>query len=228
MIHLSVETSTEILGMALLEDNEVLGEVSMRMVRGASEVLSPALDLLLLGREMTADRIERVSCSSGPGAYTSLRVGYLFSMGLSRALGIPLVSLSPFETLARQYRDIPAEALLAVLNARQGQVMAGLFRRDSVTGELSPDRTRDSGFSLEQGPRPMAPSSVLELLPSGPLRIVGPGLMILERFIPEGMKRIRKEGEELPPRASVQGVLAWERRNLPVDEVGLVYGRAPV
>ncbi|MHB1606400.1 MAG: tRNA (adenosine(37)-N6)-threonylcarbamoyltransferase complex dimerization subunit type 1 TsaB [Leptospirales bacterium] len=228
MIHLSVETSTEIMGMALLEDEKVLGEVSLRMVRGASEVLTPALDLLLLGREMEPRRIELVSCSSGPGSYTSLRVGYLFSMGLSLALGVPLAALSPFETLARQYRGDSSEALLAVLNARQGQVTGGFFRRDPVTGLLDPDRSLGPDLSCDRDAVPMDPSRMLSLLPSGPIRIVGPGSSILLSAVSADREWIRRDGEDLPPRASMQGILAWERRNLPVDEVGLRYGRAPV
>ncbi|MHB1286291.1 MAG: tRNA (adenosine(37)-N6)-threonylcarbamoyltransferase complex dimerization subunit type 1 TsaB [Leptospirales bacterium] len=228
MIHLSVETSTEILGMALLDDDRVLGEVSLRMVRGASEVLSPALDILLLGREMAVGRIERVSCSSGPGSYTSLRVGYLFSKGLSQSLGVPLTVLSPFDTLARQYREGSQGDLLVVLNARQGQVTAGLFHREPETGILSPDSEFGRSPSPDQGLQTLHPSSILELIPDVPLRIVGPGRVVLDPCISEGGKWIRKEGEDLPPRASMQGILAWERRNLPVDEVGLVYGRAPV
>ncbi len=223
-----METSTDILGMALLDDDKVLGEVSLRMVRGASEVLSPALDILLLGREMPVGRIERISCSAGPGSYTSLRVGFLFSKGLSQSLGVPLTVLSPFETLARQYRDGSLEDLLVVLNARQGQVTAGLFHREPITGILFLDPEFGRAPSLDQGLQAMRPSSVIALLPDVPLRVVGPGRAILDPCIPEGRNWIRKEGEDLPPRASVQGILAWERRNLPVDEVGLVYGRAPV
>lgn len=228
MIHLSVETSTEILGVALLDDEHLLGEISLRMVRGASEVLVPALDLLLLGREIKVHRIGLVSCSSGPGSYTSLRVGYLFSMGLAQSLGVPLMALSPFETLARQYQEASSDAVLAVLNARLGQVTGAFFRRDPVTGSLVPDRDFSPELSCGQGPVPVEPSRMISLLPPGPIRIVGPGRSILDSLISEDRKWIRREGEDLPPQPSVQGLLAWERRNLPVDEVGLVYGRGPV
>ena len=215
MIHLAVETSTDLLGMALLEDGNVLGEIGIRVKTGASEVLVQALDLLLISRKIEPGAIRMVSCSRGPGAYTSLRVGFMFCQGFSEATGAELLTVSPLEILSREWEGADGEMVLPVLNARQGQVTATLMEecdeRDSVPM-----------------PVPENPGDLVQRLPRTPIRIVGPGRVLLEPWRADRPEWVWRVGEDIPPRAASQGKLAWERRNLSPDEVGLVYGRAPV
>ena len=215
MIHLAVETSTELLGMALLEDGNLLGEISVRAKTGVSEVLVQALDLLLISRKIEPASIRMVSCSRGPGAYTSLRVGFMFCQGFSEATGAELLAVSPLDVLVREWKSSEEELVLPVLNARQGQVTAALVKGE---GE------RDSGFM----PVPENPEDLVQRLPRTSIRIVGPGRVLVEPWRLSHPEWIWMDGEDLPPRAASQGKLAWERRNLFSDEVGLVYGRAPV
>lgn len=215
MIHLSVETSTDQMGMALLEDGRVLGEVQIRLSRGASEMLVPSMDVLLEGREEVPTSIGLISCSRGPGSYTSLRVGFMFCRGLSETLGAELVTVSPFDVLFRQFPGSRETPVLAVLNARQGQVSGVVF-----------GNTDNGGTSMH--PVPENPADFVSRLPPIPLRVVGPGRSLLEPWRKEHSGWIWLEGEDAPPRAGFQGMLAWEHRNLLRDEVGLVYGRAPV
>lgn len=215
MIHLAVETSTELLGMALLEDGNLLGEISVRAKTGVSEVLVQALDLLLISRKIEPASIRMVSCSRGPGAYTSLRVGFMFCQGFSEATGAELLAVSPLDVLVREWKSSEEELVLPVLNARQGQVTAALVKGE---GE------RDSGFM----PVPENPEDLVQRLPRTSIRIVGPGRVLVEPWRLSHPEWIWRDGEDLPPRAASQGKLAWERRNLFSDEVGLVYGRAPV
>ncbi|AIA31954.1 tRNA (adenosine(37)-N6)-threonylcarbamoyltransferase complex dimerization subunit type 1 TsaB [Leptospirillum ferriphilum] len=215
MIHLAVETSTELLGMALLEDGNLLGEVSIRVKTGASEVLVQALDLLLVSRKIEPASIRMVSCSRGPGAYTSLRVGFMFCQGFSEATGAELLTVSPLDVLVREWKVSEEEMVLPVLNARQGQVTAAAVKAGDE---------RDSGTM----PVPENPEDLVQRLPGTPIRIVGPGRVLIEPWRLGHPEWVWKDGEDLPPRAATQGKLAWERRNLFSDEVGLVYGRAPV
>ncbi len=215
MIHLSVETSTDQMGMALLEDGNLLGEVQIRLSGGASEMLVPSMDVLLEAREEAPTSIGLISCSRGPGSYTSLRVGFMFCRGLSETLGAELVTVSPFEVLFRQFPGSQETPVLAVLNARQGQV-SGVIFGDTDNGRTS------------MHPVPENPADFIARLPSIPLRVIGPGRSLLEPWRKEHSGWIWLEGEDAPPRAGVQGMLGWEHRNLLRDEVGLVYGRAPV
>jgi tRNA threonylcarbamoyl adenosine modification protein YeaZ len=225
MIHLSVETSTEVMGLALLDDDRVLAELSLLPPVGASESLVSALDWILGSRGLGLDAIELISCSSGPGSYTSLRAGFAFVRGLEAALGIPLVAVRPFDTLARQWSMLEDRALLAVLNARQGQISAALFDKDPSNGF----------FRVPSGPvppvlsgqSPSDPAEIVACLPKA-VRIVGPGSPILLAFLSGAEGAMVDEAYLSAPRASCQGLVAWDRWLEPRVPPRLVYGRSPV
>lgn len=225
MIHLSVESSTEVMGLALLDDDRVLAELSLVPPVGASESLVPALDWILGSRGFGPGALELISCSSGPGSYTSLRAGFAFVRGLEAALRIPLVAVRPFDTLARQWSMLDDRALLAVLNARQGQISAALFAKDPSSGF----------FRVPAGPvppvlsgeSPSSPAEIAACLPDG-VRIVGPGSPILLSCIPGAERRKADEAYLSGPRASCQGLVAWDSRLEPRVPARLVYGRSPV
>ncbi len=139
MIHLSIEASTGVLGLCLLEDSSVLGVTSLSAPGAASEILPQSVGLLLESARKTADTIQMVSVSMGPGSYSSLRVAHSFGSGMALALSIPLVLVSPFETLALQWEHLPGKKILFVVDARQSQVVGECRVRESATGSLLRD-----------------------------------------------------------------------------------------
>src|SRR5205823_2510395 len=79
--------------------------------------------------------IDRIAVGIGPGTFTGLRIGVATARSLSRARRIPLVGVSTLESLAlnasgadpataRANDAHDAEAVLAVLDARRGEVFA--------------------------------------------------------------------------------------------------------
>ncbi len=75
------------------------------------------------------DQIERIAVGVGPGTFTGLRIGIATARALSRALAIPLVGISTLESLAfpviaGEARPPGVDAVLAVIDARRGEVFA--------------------------------------------------------------------------------------------------------
>ncbi len=226
MIHLSVETSTEVISLALFEEDRVLSELSLRPSVGASESLAPALDWLLGSRSLAAQSLDRIACSAGPGSYTSLRAGFAFVRGIEASLGIPVVMVSPFDTLARQWSMLGDPALLTVLNARQGQISAVFYIKDPESGFYrSPPGPMPP---VLRGEAPSDPGEIAACLPSFPVRIVGPGSPLLLSILPPPERKNMRETDWSGPRAVFQGLVAWERRFEPLVPPRLVYGRSPV
>jgi tRNA threonylcarbamoyladenosine biosynthesis protein TsaB len=81
--------------------------------------------------------IARIGVGVGPGTFTGLRIGVATARSLSRAREIPLVGVSTLESLAlnvssgeaaARTSDTPdAQAVLAVLDARRGEVFAAAW-----------------------------------------------------------------------------------------------------
>jgi tRNA threonylcarbamoyladenosine biosynthesis protein TsaB len=91
-----------------------------RLLPFAAELLARA------GLEWGA--VDRIAVGTGPGRFTGLRVGVATARGLAQSLGAELVGVSSLRALARgaapAYPDRP---LLAVIDARRGEVFAAAY-----------------------------------------------------------------------------------------------------
>jgi len=106
---LHIETATDVCSVALSEGPELLS------LREAEGVFQHAAQITLLIQQclehggQSMQQLDAVSVSSGPGSYTSLRVGTATAKGICYALDIPLIAVSTLQSLAlaclRQERE---------------------------------------------------------------------------------------------------------------------------
>ena len=112
MLVLAFDTATDVATSALLRDGEVLGE---RV--GEARRLLEDVDELLAGAAARASDIDALVVGTGPGSFTSTRIGLAFARGLGLALGIPGAGISTLAALAS------AEAgAFPVIDARRGEI----------------------------------------------------------------------------------------------------------
>lgn len=163
---------------------------------GHATRLLPLIAALLERAEIGWDGVERIAVGVGPGTFTGLRIGIATARALAAAREIPLVGVSTLQSLALAGMPSTArppdqvtlprglDAVLAVLDARRGEVFAASWRIDEA-------EERDMALLT---PRAIAPETLAELV--GPLGsstlAIGDGAIafreVLERagsFIPE-------------------------------------------
>ena len=128
---LAVETSTLAGGVALLDDDVLLGQYVLDVRVTHSERLMVAVDRLLGDAGFTAGSLSGLAVAVGPGSFTGLRVGLSAIKGLALALGIPVAAVPTLDAMAA---SLPFAALpvCPVLDARKGEVYASLYRWDGV------------------------------------------------------------------------------------------------
>jgi tRNA threonylcarbamoyladenosine biosynthesis protein TsaB len=128
MILLAIETATEACSVALWYDGAVIDRSEFAPRRHAELVL-PMADSLLAEAEIARAQLDAVAVGRGPGAFTGVRLAVSVAQGLALALDVPVVPVSSLAALAAQ---APADsaAILAVTDARRGQIYAGAFRAD--------------------------------------------------------------------------------------------------
>ena len=112
----------------------------------ATRLLAMTRDLLA-GAGVGWNAIDRIAVGVGPGAFTGLRVGIATARGLAQSLSVELVGVSSLRALAQAafaadgpHADGPrADAVLAVIDARRGEVFAAAYERSDggVLGELT-------------------------------------------------------------------------------------------
>ena len=128
---LAIDTSTKAGSVALLRDTSMLSVLSDTSDEPYSSRLFRHLDLILQEQAVQIAQIDLYAVSAGPGSFTGLRVGLTAVKGWAEVFGKPIAPVSSLEAVAAQAHC--EETLLApVMDARRGQVFAGLYERTSA------------------------------------------------------------------------------------------------
>ena len=193
MLTLAFDTATNVATSALLEDGNLLGERT-----GTAARLLEYVDELLTGAAAESSELDRIVVGTGPGSFTSLRMGLAASRALAFALDAQVAGVSTLEALAAG-----APAALPVIDARRREVFTLIDGRPVATPP------EELGNSLLQG------------------RVcVGDGAVRYREVLEADGAEIPPDDSELHvPRASVHARLA--RDFGPAELVHPIYVRIP-
>jgi len=109
---LAFDTATDVATSALVDDGEVLGERTSR-----PSTLLEDVDALLRQASARPADIDALVIGTGPGSFTSTRIGLAVARGLGLSLGIDGAGVSTLDALAAG-----EHGALAVIDARRGEV----------------------------------------------------------------------------------------------------------
>lgn len=133
MLVLAVDTSTQAGSVAVLRDNRVLGVVSTWVEETYSSRMFRHLDFLLAELSLELSQFELFAVAAGPGSFTGLRVGLAAVKAWSEVYKKPIAPVSGLEAVAAQARSTEP-LLVPVMDARRGQIYAGVYRRGVPAG----------------------------------------------------------------------------------------------
>ena len=155
---LALDTSTDLVSVALHDGTSVVGEKVNAVERRHAETLNVLIDQLLSDARIEPSQLTRIVVGTGPGGFTGLRVGLVTARTLALALHIPcdgIMTLDAMAVAARERGDAESDFLVA-LDARRREVFW----------------TRHVDGVRVDGPRADAPQT-LRTQPWGDLPIVG-------------------------------------------------------
>jgi tRNA threonylcarbamoyladenosine biosynthesis protein TsaB len=174
---LGIETSTMMVGVAIVDGKGLVAEYRLEATRSRSERVMPMIDRVLKDSRTTPENLAGIAVSIGPGSFTGLRIGLSTAKGLAFALKLPIVGVSSLDVLAASAAMTRcAYPICPVLDARRQEVYAALFRADPE-GELK----------KIVGEEAVTPAGLMEKL-SGlhePILFLGTGALLYETMIRE-------------------------------------------
>ncbi|QOR66849.1 tRNA (adenosine(37)-N6)-threonylcarbamoyltransferase complex dimerization subunit type 1 TsaB [Cytobacillus suaedae] len=123
---LAIDTSNYVMGIAILDGADVVGEVITNLKKNHSIRVMPAIHQLLQECDIKPNELEKIVVAHGPGSYTGVRIGVTIAKTLAWSLKIPLVGVSSLEVLAANGHYFQGN-LSPIFDARRGQVYTGLY-----------------------------------------------------------------------------------------------------
>ncbi|WP_042357632.1 tRNA (adenosine(37)-N6)-threonylcarbamoyltransferase complex dimerization subunit type 1 TsaB [Bacillus rubiinfantis] len=127
MTILAIDTSNNPLGIALYNNNVVIGEYITNLKKNHSIRIMPAIQILMNECEKTPKDLTRIVVAKGPGSYTGVRIGVTIAKTLAWSLNIPLVGISSLEILAAGVGRYFTGYVSPLFDARRGQIYTGLY-----------------------------------------------------------------------------------------------------
>jgi tRNA threonylcarbamoyladenosine biosynthesis protein TsaB len=89
----------------------------------------PAIARLLAARRLEPKDLDLVACGVGPGSFTGIRIGIATAAALAYAARLPVLDVGSLDGIAANAPGT-AERAVVLLDARQGRVFRGRFRRE--------------------------------------------------------------------------------------------------
>lgn len=162
---LSIDTSSAVCSVALLENGKTLKVISTNSEKEHSQTLMPMIKKLFEETNLTMDDLNLLACSRGPGSFTGIRVGIATAKALSDAKNIPISGVDSLKALAygvlikKGKKDCK---ILSLIDAKNENVYCSVYR------------VNNGNLSLYKNPEIMNISDVVEYIDfNNPLYIVG-------------------------------------------------------
>ncbi|MCI7106843.1 MAG: tRNA (adenosine(37)-N6)-threonylcarbamoyltransferase complex dimerization subunit type 1 TsaB [Lachnospiraceae bacterium] len=123
---LGLDSSGLVASVAVVEDDNLLGEYTINYKKTHSQTLLPMLDEVARMIELDLDSVDAIAVSAGPGSFTGLRIGSATAKGLGLALKKPIVSVPTVDALAFNLWGSP-DVVCPLMDARRQQAYTGLY-----------------------------------------------------------------------------------------------------
>jgi len=195
MVVLAIDTSTNCMSVALLNDGDAVCEVNLRVKAGHGGILLPIIDEALAKSGIDRKDIGLIAVGTGPGSFTGLRIGIATAKGLGVGLGCPLAGVSTLDAVAKGALPAPLQ-IMPVLDAKKHEVFCALYDAD--------------GNRLSE-PMNLKPENLKALVNRDTL-FIGDALPLYREAFGETLGSMFREGPAnlWYPRASVIGRMALE------------------
>lgn len=140
MKSLFIDTASNRIILALLNDHKVLVEINEENDHSLSSRIFPLIDKLLSEGNCKVDDIKRIYVVHGPGSFTGIRVGVTIAKTYAWAKKLEIIPISELELLATT--PYATDYIVPYIDARREAVYAGIYNIDG-------DVVEDSYITIE-------------------------------------------------------------------------------
>ncbi|MDQ7824470.1 MAG: tRNA (adenosine(37)-N6)-threonylcarbamoyltransferase complex dimerization subunit type 1 TsaB [Candidatus Eremiobacteraeota bacterium] len=125
---LLIDSATDTFCVALGKGKRVAGEMFFERPRGQLLFMMPSLMELFRITGLSAEEIDFIGVTSGPGSFTGLRLALATARTIGQVLGRPLVTVNTLDAIAGNVMPRGDEVVCSALDARRGEIFASFYR----------------------------------------------------------------------------------------------------
>ena len=197
---LAIETSTTLLGVALVDEQRVLGSYELLAERAHAVELPQAVTRVLKSAGIALEQVDGLAIDIGPGSFTGLRIGVAFVKALAFRLKKPVVGVPSLDVMAANLLFAP-HLVCPVVDAKQKKLYAALYR--TTDGRLA----KQSDYHL------LTVEELIPMLKDGPVLFLGDGIPLYREQLAQalGERACFAAPDVWCPRVATLGRLGLER-----------------
>ncbi len=123
---LSIDTASNICGVSILEDTNLICQLDQNTGRTHSENLMPMIKQAFEQSHLTLKDIDLLVCDKGPGSFTGIRIGVATTKAFHDSLSIPCVGVTSLEALAYSVKE--EGFIVSILDCKNDNCYFALYR----------------------------------------------------------------------------------------------------
>ncbi len=124
---LSIDTSSNICGVSILDNDKLICDLDTDTGRTHSENLMPMIKNAFSKTNLSLSDIDLIVCDIGPGSFTGIRIGIATVKAFHDTLNIPCIGISSLESLA--YNDRNSKLVCSILDCKNNNCYFALYKK---------------------------------------------------------------------------------------------------
>ena len=183
---LSIDTASDICGVSILEDENLICNLDSNTGRTHSENLMPMVENAFSKSNLSLKDIDLLVCDKGPGSFTGIRIGVATVMAFHDSFDIPCIGISSLEALAYNTRNVDSY-VCSIIDCKNDNCYFALFemKNGSLETLIEPQaESVDSALAIIK-------SYIEDTLENPSITFVGDGSEVYNDKIQEAFKNVK-------------------------------------
>ena len=125
MKYLYIDTSSNFLYSAIIENDSVISKICEEFGQELSEKALPSIVEMFEKSDITPKEIDKIIVVNGPGSFTGIRIGITIAKIFSWSLKIDITTITSLEAMAVSNKNNIIK--IPIIDARRGYVYGAIF-----------------------------------------------------------------------------------------------------
>ena len=125
---LSIDTASDVCGVSILENNNLIEKFDEITKESHSQRLMPIIEKAFKRTNLTIDDIDLIVCDVGPGSFTGIRIGVATVKAFCDSKDIIPIGISSLESLAYSIKN-NSNIICSIINAKNDNCYFALYEK---------------------------------------------------------------------------------------------------